>query len=63
MDKKLKALFDFQSFEQEPELQKVIDSVHARYSSARLSLDELDLVAAAGLPQAAPEKKKPGKGK
>ena len=63
MENKLRSLFDFQSFEQESELQKVIDSVHARYSSSRLSLDELDLVAAAGIPQAAPEKEKPGTGR
>ena len=53
MEKKLRALFDFQKYEQNEDLQKVIDRVHARYSgSARmLSDDEADLVAAAGMPE------------
>lgn len=55
MEKKLRALFDFQKYEQNEDLQKVIDRVHARYSgSARmLSDDEADLVAAAGMPETA----------
>ena len=59
MENKLKALFDYQKFEQNKDLQKVIDRVHARYSSiARLlSDDEADMVAAAGMPDTQPKKK------
>ena len=59
MEKKLRALFDFQKYEQNEDLQKVIDRVHARYSgSARmLSDDEADLVAAAGMPETAMKRK------
>ncbi len=60
MEKKLSLLFDFQLFEREPELQSVIDAVHARFSSARkLSDDEADLVSAAGQPETAYLRKKP----
>ena len=48
MSKVLKQLFDFQRFEGNPELQQVIDSVHARYSRRELSLDDVDMVHAAG---------------
>ena len=60
MEKKLRALFDFQKYEQNADLQSVIDRVHARYSnSARmLSDDEADLVAAAGMPETAMKKRK-----
>ena len=63
MEKTLKSLFEFQKFEGNPALQQVINSVHARYSvhtrpSAReLSLDELEWVAAAGMPGLKNEKK------
>ena len=57
MDKLLKSLFDYQRFEQQPELQKVIDSVHARYSMRELNLDELEYVAAAGPLEHSPDKK------
>ena len=57
MDKLLKSLFDYQRFEQQPELQKVIDSVHARYSMRELNLDELEYVAAAGPLEYSPDKK------
>ena len=59
MDKKLRVLFDYQTFEQDPELQRVIDSVRARFSKRILSDDEADLVAAAGQPEAAFLRKKP----
>ena len=48
LDKLLKSLFDYQKFDQNPELQKIIDSVHARYSMKELDLDELEYVSAAG---------------
>ena len=59
MDKKLSLLFDYQKFEQNPELQSVIDTVKARFSARQLSDDEADLVAAAGLPGTALLRKKP----
>lgn len=57
MEKKLRALFDFQRFEGNAELQKAIDSVHSRYASCELSLDELDMVSAAGMPHRDPKEK------
>ena len=59
MEKKLRALFDFQKYEQNEDLQKVIDRVHARYSgrARMLSDDEADLVAAAGMPDTAMKRK------
>ena len=57
MEKKLKALFDFQKFEGNPALQSVIDSVHSRYSRTELNLDEVEWVSAAGTPGSYPEKK------
>ena len=58
LEEKLSLLFDFQLFEQEPELQSVIDAVRARFSSAReLSDDEAGLVSAAGQPEAFLRKK------
>ena len=59
MERKLRALFDYQKFEQNKDLQNVIDRVHARYRSntARmLDDDEADMVAAAGLPDTAIKK-------
>ena len=52
-EKKLSALFDFQRYSGNAELQGVIDSVHARYASAgrrvrELSFEEMDAVFAAG---------------
>ena len=57
MEGKLKSLFDYQKFEGNPELQSVIDSVHARYAVKELSLDEMEWVAAAGIPETKPEDK------
>ena len=61
MDKKLSLLFDYQKFEQNAELQEIIDRVNARFPSRSrmLSDDEADLVAAAGLPEMARTRKKP----
>lgn len=50
MSRTLKQLFDYQRFEGNRDLQQVIDSVHARYAKRELDLDEMDMVAAAGMP-------------
>ena len=57
MEGKLKALFDYQKFEGNSTLQSVIDSVHSRYAVKELSLDEMEWVAAAGIPETKPEDK------
>ncbi len=64
MERKIRALFDFQKFEGNADLQQVIDSVHAKYgmedrkSSVReLSLDEMAWLAAAGTPDPRKEEK------
>ena len=51
MDKKLEALFDLQKFDGNRDLQQVIDSVHAKYAVRELSLDDMEYVAAAGVPE------------
>ena len=54
MENVLRGLFEFQKFEENKDLQRVIDSVHARYSGKRkLSLDEAEYVHAAGSAEAA----------
>ncbi|MBR4500995.1 MAG: hypothetical protein IKP22_03800 [Clostridia bacterium] len=64
MERKLKALFDFQAFEQNRDLQAVIDSVHARYAVRReLDMDEADMVNAAGDPHIFQKKKENGEEK
>ena len=57
VEKKLKALLDFQRYENNADLRRVIDSVHARYAVGgsrsgirELSLDEMSMLAAAGTP-------------
>lgn len=58
MENTLKQLFDFQKFQGNADLQRVINSVHARYSARlELDLDDVEFVAAAGLPYS-PEKGK-----
>ncbi len=57
MEKTLKQLFDFQKFEGNADLASVIDSVHARYTRRKLSLEETELVNAAGTPHYFPQKK------
>lgn len=57
VEKKLRALFNYQRFEGNADLQKVIDSVHSRYASRELSLDEMEWVAAAGAPHAQQDEK------
>ena len=61
MDERLSLLFDYQSFEQNAELQDVLDGIYARFPSRQLSDDEADLVAAAGLPGVDLLRKKPQK--
>ena len=56
MENKLKKLFDYQDFEGNNELQAVIDSVHQRYQVREVSLEDMDLVWAAGVPDPDPRK-------
>jgi len=46
---KLSQLFDFQRFEKNDRLQRVIDEAHRRTVARELNDDELDQVAAAGV--------------
>ena len=55
----LSSLFDFQRFEGNTRLQKVIDDAHRRLEMRELEDDELDRVAAAGETEQA-KPKKPG---
>ena len=59
MTNHLHVLFDYQRFDGNAALQRVIDSVHARYAGKALSLDEMEQISAAGISHAAPEQKKP----
>ncbi len=59
MEKRLSLLFDYQKFEKRADLQAVIDSVHARYSARKLSDDEAEFVAAAGMPEMASKRRDP----
>ena len=47
MEALLTRLFDFQAFENNRSLQKVIDAVHARYAARELNPDEMEYVSAA----------------
>ena len=47
MEALLTRLFDFQDFENNSALQRVIDSVHARYATRALYMDEMEWVSAA----------------
>lgn len=58
MDNFLKSLFDYQMFEEQKDLQSVIDSVHARYTMKELTADDLGYVAAAGAPESFRKDKK-----
>ena len=51
MEKTLRRLFDYQRFEDNEDLRKIVDSVHARYASRELSMDEMSMVNAAGEPE------------
>ena len=61
VEKKLQQLFDFQKFERNSGLQRIIDDVHARYTMKELELDDLMMVSAAGVPEAAGLKNAPDK--
>lgn len=48
MEEKLKKLFDYQKFEKNPRLEKLIEESEARYKAAELSDESLEMVSAAG---------------
>ena len=48
MDKKLKSMFEFQRFQNNPRLAKIIAETEQRYAG-EISDEDLDLVAAAGV--------------
>ncbi|MBO4902788.1 MAG: hypothetical protein J5518_08340 [Lachnospiraceae bacterium] len=50
MENKLRELFEFQKFEQNQKLNKVIQDTESRYPQ-ELTEDELEMVAAAGKPE------------
>ena len=50
MEKLLTGLFDFQKFEADPTLQRLIDEVEGRLTIEELSDDALSLLSAAGNP-------------
>ena len=58
MEKKLKKLFDYQRFEKNEKLEKLIRETENRYS-AELSDDDLSLVNAAGEPSVPTKKPTP----
>ncbi len=51
MEKKLFRLFDYQKFEENTNLQQMIDETHARCRARSLSLEDMEWVNAAGEPQ------------
>ena len=57
MENKLKQLFGYQQFEGNRELQQVIDSVHAKYATRELALNDMEMINAAGVPEL-PDKRK-----
>ncbi|MBQ3762736.1 MAG: hypothetical protein II875_12105 [Clostridia bacterium] len=62
MEKLLKGLFDYQKFNPNAELQSVIDAVHAKTAPRKLSLEEAELINAAGskyMPDEQKNKKEP----
>ena len=48
MEKKLFRLFDYQKFEENKDLQQIIDTAHARTRARELTLDDMEWVNAAG---------------
>ena len=58
MESILKNLFEYQKFDENAELRSVIDSVHARWTARELNLDEMEQVAAAGIPERPAKKDK-----
>ncbi len=57
MEKTMRQLFDYQKFAGNTALQGVIDSVHARYATRELNLEEMIWVSAAGTPDLDSRKK------
>ena len=53
---KLAQMFDFQRYEESPSLQRVISETHARCTAKSLTLDEMNMIAAAGMPERKPER-------
>ncbi len=50
MERKLTKMFDYQKFEKNADLERLIDSVHSRYGIRELSMDDMEMVSAAGVP-------------
>ena len=50
MENKMRKLFEYQRFENNARLAKLIEETESRYATA-LSDDDLDIVAAAGVPE------------
>ena len=50
METVLTTLFDYQKFEDNPALRSIINATHSRYDMRELNLDEMDCIAAAGMP-------------
>ena len=50
MERKLSRLFDYQKFEGNDDLQQIIDAVHDRRRFRTLTLEEMEMVNAAGEP-------------
>ena len=59
MEQTLTYLFDYQRFEGSRTLEEVIDEVHARYAFRELSLEDMEMIAAAGVPEKKPDRKMP----
>ena len=59
LEKKISLLFDFHRFEQNKDLQAVIDAVHSRYTARKLTDDEAEWVAAAGTPESSLKRTRP----
>lgn len=51
MNNKLKSLFEYQKFEQNPKLAEMIEDTESRYGFSALSDENLNMVAAAGEPK------------
>ena len=58
MENILFRLFDYQKFEKNNDLQKMIDTVHARYETREMSLEDMEWVNAAGPVDQAPDQAK-----
>ena len=58
MERTLKRLFDYQKFDNNPELERLVDTVHSRYANRELSIDDVDQVFAAGVTGLLPKDRK-----